>query len=92
MADDDRGLLRALHAGEKVILATGATAVARASYPAGYSGDVDILLDGVEESERADGLTLLERALPENPVHDDAAASASQPAGETRGRSHRMED
>ena len=47
------GLSRALTAGESVILSSGSTATVRKSYPAGYDGDVEILLDGAEEKELA---------------------------------------
>jgi hypothetical protein len=58
-------LERPLVAGESVILSSGSTAIVRRSYPAGYTGDVEILLDGAEEKERVGGLTL----------HDEAPAS-----------------
>ena len=52
------GLERPLVAGESVILSSGSTATVRRSYPAGYAGDVEILLDGAQEKERVEGLTL----------------------------------
>ena len=58
-------LARPLVAGESVILSSGSTATVRRSYPAGYAGDVEILLDGAKEKERVGGLTL----------HDEEPAS-----------------
>jgi hypothetical protein len=58
-------LERPLVAGESVILSSGSTATVRRSYPAGYAGEVEILLDGAEEKERLGGLTL----------HDEKPAS-----------------
>jgi hypothetical protein len=55
-------LARPLVAGESVILSSGSTATVRRSYPAGYAGDVEILLDGAKEKERVDGLTLHDEA------------------------------
>lgn len=52
------GLERALTEGDPVILSTGATATVRRDYPAGYTGDLEILLDGAEEKERVSGVTL----------------------------------
>lgn len=84
---------RALSEGDYVILSTGAIATVRRSYPAGYSGQVDILLDGAEESESADALT-----LPETNVHatepelGPAVEGAETNGGEARGQSVRMED
>ncbi len=84
----------ALTEGDYVILSTGAIATVRRSYPAGYSGLVDILLDGAEESERSEALT-----LPETDIHvtePDAGPAVitaeSDERGETRGQSVRMED
>ena len=58
------GLSRALPAGESVILSSGSTATVRESYPAGYDGDVEILLDGAEEKELAGNLTLVDAGPP----------------------------
>ena len=55
---DGARLKRALAEGEAVILSTGATATTRRAYPAGYSGEIEILLDGAEETERVAGLEL----------------------------------
>lgn len=60
MAEDNDQLRRALFEGDEVILSTGATVTVRRSYPKGYSGEVEILLDSNEESERISGLTLPE--------------------------------
>ena len=64
---DDRGLKRALNPGDEVILRTGATATVRGSYPAGYTGEVAILLDDAEETELADALTLPDKSPLEIP-------------------------
>jgi hypothetical protein len=91
---DDRsaGLPRALNEGDSVILSTGATATVRRSYPAGYDGDVEILLDGAKESDRADALTLPDTQLPlEDPALGDVSVARND-VGETRGPSRRMED
>ncbi|MFY9665790.1 MAG: hypothetical protein WAL67_17265 [Candidatus Cybelea sp.] len=59
-----------------MILSSGATASVRRSYAAGYTGDVEILLDGQEETERASGLTLLDGAPPKvGPEGGDANAA-----------------
>ncbi|MBV9718826.1 MAG: hypothetical protein JOZ77_05880 [Candidatus Eremiobacteraeota bacterium] len=84
---------RALREGDRVILSTGAVATVRRSYPAGYSGPVDILLDGVEESDRSDALTLLEVDV--STTGEDGGSRDSEPrssGGESRGQSVKMED
>lgn len=88
----DNGLSRALDEGDAVILSTGATATVRRCYPKGYSGDVEILLDGAEESERASGLTLPDEPLQISPELGDANAAQQAELGEVRGPSRRMED
>jgi len=88
---NDRGLKRALNPGDEVILSTGATATARGSYPEGYTGEVAVLLDGVDETERADALTLPDKTPFEIPPFDsDGAISVG--FGETRAASRRMKD
>lgn len=88
------GLSRALAEGDPVILSTGATATVTESYHAGYTGVVKILLDGTEESEQADQLTLQEfdTVVPEADPRTGHARKAQSNMGETRGPSLRMED
>lgn len=90
--DSNAGLPRALNKGDSVILSTGATATVRRSYPAGYNGDVDILLDGVEETDRADALTLPDTEPPVADPQLGDVSGAQNDMGETRGPSRRMED
>jgi hypothetical protein len=87
------GLTCNLVKGDAVILSTGATASVRRSYLAGYTGDVEILLDGKQETERASGLTLLDEVAPKV-GSNEGEADAPHPVeiGETRAPSHRMED
>lgn len=99
MDDASPGLAHALHDGDEVILSTGATATVRGSYPAGYNGVVDIMLDGSAESERADALTLPERwaNLNEAQLGSIGVAQSDEPVpspsgGEARAPSLRMED
>jgi hypothetical protein len=76
-----------------VILASGSIATVRHAYPAGYDGDVEILLDGAEETERVSGLTLLDAKAPQvGPELGDANAAQQVEIGETRAASRRMED
>lgn len=90
--EDSIGLKRALAKGDSVILSTGATATARHLYPAGYSGDVEILLDGAEESERASALTLPDAEPPDaGPDLGDVTAAQSD-MGDNRAPSRRMEN
>jgi hypothetical protein len=93
--NNESGLPRAVQEGESVILSTGATATLRRSYPAGYDGDVEIELDGVEESDRASALTLTD-PVPDAQLNNETAslgdAAAAQTAGESRAPSRRMED
>jgi hypothetical protein len=83
-------LSREVGAGDPVILSSGATASFRQSYPKGYTGIVEILLDGAEETENTSSLLL--------PDHYPAAETAgaeprgSQPQGGARAPSLRMED
>ncbi len=91
MMEESNALKRDLKAGEAVILSTGATATARRSYRAGYTGDVEILLDGHEEKERASGLVLPDEAFPA-PGDDVDEASASDDIGHNRAPSRKMED
>ncbi|HEX3670165.1 MAG TPA: hypothetical protein VHT92_00525 [Candidatus Cybelea sp.] len=84
---------RALTKGDEVILSTGATATVRRSYPQGYSGEVEILLDGSEESERVSGLIL--PAKPPMEVGSelgDATAAQQADLGDARAPSRRMKD
>jgi hypothetical protein len=90
--DSNAGLPRALNEGDSVILSTGATATIRRSYPAGYNGDVDILLDGVQEADRADALTLPDTEPPVTDPQLGNVSVAQNDLGETRGPSRRMED
>ncbi len=90
---DNTGLKRALKKGDPVILSTGATATVRRSYPAGYGGDVEILLDGAEESERVAGLTLVDEELPQvGPELGDPAAAQQVEMGESRAPSREMKN
>ncbi len=91
--EDDNGLKRNLREGEAVILSTGATATVRGSYSAGYTGDVDIVLDGRDEKERASGLTLPDESFPP-PVDLEAADAISEreDIGRNRARSREMKD
>ena len=87
------GLPRALEAGESVILSSGATATVRRAYPAGFDGDVELVLDGAQETERASALTLADEEpvqAPCGPGEGDAARAAEP--GPTRARRRRMED
>lgn len=70
MDGDAKGLPAALHAGDEVILSTGAVARARGEYEAGYAGLVALTLDGQEMSERAESITL----------HASAANTGNEPA------------
>lgn len=91
--ENNSGLKRALSAGEPVILTSGSTATVRRSYPAGYDGDVEILLDGAEERERVSALTLIDEPLPQAPSQlGDVKAAQEVEMGETRAPSRRMED
>jgi hypothetical protein len=86
------GISRALTAGEPVILSSGSTATVRKSYPAGYDGDVEILLDGAEEKELASNLTLVdEEPSDPGPELGDAAA-AQREMGESRAPSREMKN
>ncbi len=85
---------RALSEGDYVILTSGAIATVRRCYPAGYSGPVEILLDGAEESESSDGLTLPEmdvRATKPD-VGPAAKRADDRSGGEVRGHGLRMQD
>jgi hypothetical protein len=91
--ENDSGLKRDLEPGDDVILSSGATATVRGSYPQGYTGNVAILLDDAEETERASGLT-----LPDNPPIElgpelgDVTAAQQTEIGDIRAPSRRMED
>jgi hypothetical protein len=81
---------REVHEGDPVILSSGATASFRRSYPKGYSGIAEILLDGAEEIQNTSSLTL--------PDYDQAAVDVddvpreSEPQDGVRAPSLRMED
>jgi hypothetical protein len=90
--EEEASLKRPLSEGESVILSTGATAIVRRSYPAGYSGDVEIMLDGQAELERAGRLTLSEPDLPDPGPDLGDATVAQDEMGETRAPSRRMEN
>ena len=92
MTEDNDELTRALSKGDEVILSTGATATVRRSYPKGYSGEIDILLDGNEETERVSGLTLPAKPpLQAGPELGDATAQQGE-ASDARAPSRRMKD
>ncbi len=86
------GLARALNAGDSVILKTGATATVRRSYPAGYTGEVEIDLDGSEETERVDGLTLPMWEVDHDAAAEEPNTATGEPNPEVRGKAARMED
>lgn len=89
----DSGLRRAVPEGGKVILSTGATATVRRSYPKGFTGDIEILLDGNEETERVSGLILPdEEPMEAGPELGDSTAARQVGIGEVRGPSLRMKD
>lgn len=90
--DGEAGFTRALSDGDPVILSTGATAKVRGSYPQGYRGDVRIVLDGVEEFERADALVVVEWPPNEPAASADAPAAPSTEPNRTRAPSRRMQD
>ena len=80
---------RQVREGDPMILSSGATASFRRSYPKGYSGIAEILLDGAEEIENTSSLTL--------PDYDQAAVvdeipPESEPQDGVRASSLRMED
>ncbi len=90
---DVTGLKRAITKGDPVILSSGATAIVRRSYPAGYGGDVEILLDGAEESERVSGLTLVDDEPPQvGPELGDPTAAQEGEMGESRAPSREMKN
>jgi hypothetical protein len=93
MNENTSGLSRALTKGDRVIMSNGATATALAAYPANYTGNVRLSLDGQEVADEAESLVLpgsddVEETLAEseNPIVSEGDG------GEVRGRSHRMED
>ncbi len=90
--DGDAGLAQALVDGDAVILSTGATATVRGSYPQGYRGDVRIVLNGVEELERADALVVAHWPPNEPSAADGAAIESSTESALTRAPSRRMQD
>lgn len=92
MAEDNDDLKRALSKGDEVILSTGATATVRRPYPKGYSGEIDILLDGNEETERVSGLILPEKpTLQAGPDLGDTTSQRGE-ASDARAPSRRMKD
>ena len=90
--EEKTGLSRALKQGDAVILSSGANATVRRSYPAGYSGEVAILLDGAEEHEQADTLVLPDTASPVAPAGLGDPILAQSDTGENRAPSRRMGD
>ena len=95
MTSNERGLPRALNAGDYIILSTGAIATATEAYPAGYEGPVSMALDGQPMSELAETLTLpdpnLHARVSEQPttVFEDDQNPTS---GGVREHGRRMED
>lgn len=89
--ENTTGLPRALTAGESVILSSGSTATTQRSYPAGYDGEVEILLDGAEERERACDLTLIQNAFDAQTELGDANV-AQQQMGESRAPSRELKN
>ena len=93
MNEDTSGLSRALTQGDRVIMSSGATAIALAAYPANYTGNVRLLLDGQEVTDEAESLV-----LPDTDDGQETLGESESPiigegdGGEVRGRSHRMED
>jgi hypothetical protein len=92
MNERTSGLSRALTKGDSVILSSGATATARSSYPAGYAGDVDLLLDGEQVSDEAESLVLPHTDLRVTLSESGSPTVTEDNGGEVRGRSRRMED
>jgi hypothetical protein len=92
MNEDSPGLSRALAKGDSVILSSGATATARSSYPAGYCGDVDLLLDGEEIADEASSLVLPSTGSDVAPSESESPIFPEENGGEARGPSRRMED
>jgi hypothetical protein len=92
MSEETSGLSRALAKGDSVILSSGATASARSSYPAGYAGDVDLLLDGEEVTDEAESLVLPDTGLQVTASESGGPIITEESGGEVRGRSRRMED
>jgi hypothetical protein len=83
-------LSREVGTGDPVILSSGATASFRRSYPKGYTGIVEILLDGAEETENTSSLILPEHYPAAETVEPEPRGS--QPQGRARAPSLRMED
>jgi hypothetical protein len=92
MNENTSGLSRTLSKGDSVIMSSGATAIARSSYPAGYTGDVDLLLDGEEVSDEAESLVLPSTDLDVTRSEPGSSIITEDHSGEVRGRSRRMED
>jgi hypothetical protein len=89
--NDDLGLPRALDEGDYVILSTGAVARARAAYPPGYVGTLELELDGQPMKEQAERIT-----LPQT-IHGATSAEPVQSTLEThehhaKEHDHRMKD
>jgi len=89
---EDAALKRDLAAGDEVILSTGATATVRRAYPAGHTGEVEILLDGAEERERVSGLTLTDVKATEADSGLGNPTAAQVEIGEVRAPSRKMAD
>lgn len=93
MNEDTSGLSRALTQGDRVIMSSGATAIALAAYPANYTGNVRLLLDGQEVTDEAESLVLPDSDDVEETLGESQSSVVSEDdGGEVRGRSHRMED
>jgi inorganic pyrophosphatase len=93
MNEDTSGLSRALVKGGRVIMSNGATAIALAAYPANYTGNVRLLLDGQEVADEAESLVLPGSEDGRETIGEsESPIAGGGDGGEARGRSHRMED
>jgi hypothetical protein len=93
MNENTSGLSRAITKGDCVIMSSGATAIALAAYPANYTGNVRLLLDGQEVADEAESLVLPDTDDAEETLQKSESPVAGEgDGGEVRGRSHRMED
>lgn len=93
MNENTSGLSRAITKGDRVIMSSGATAIALAAYPANYTGNVRLLLDGQEVADEAESLVLPDTDDAQETQRESQNPVASEgDGGEVRGRSHRMED
>jgi hypothetical protein len=86
-------LERAVREGSYVVLKSGAIAMVRRNYAAGYKGIVDLLLDGEETSERAGDLLLPDpQPLQLDGDTSSVAGDTELEDGLARADSKRMED